>query len=486
MSHPAPDTLVAFLQGELAPADVVPLEEHLLTCPECVLALDQLGSAESDTFLSRLRSMHDDGPSSGPTQVGSLPARAPEKTSGTEKLKPRPAPPPKASALKSGRAYRWVWITGVLTASAYLSLCFGSLLSSKRTPGVTPDPLPQIPTKQTLPSLTELIGQAQASLAADEIKHADERLKLAHQHLSDPTVTAAQRGKVYLLTGYVRQRLSKLDDAVAMFARVLELPGDSDDHAAAAFRLGKLALERSQFDKADVLLKRAADWQERRQTKGLALWEVRLAQADVFAAQKRYAQAETFYEEVVELLQPFDAQTHREVEAKLLRLEFAQEKWLAAETRSLAMVEDLRRDHGPEAEKVLKAEETLLDLYLRKGDAGSAEPIRRRHLAVRTQQLGTDHSRVQELAESLVRCYLEQGKGAEAERALAAHPLVKNSALLGRAFALQKKYVAAEPLLLASYRADPRTETRQWLVELYDAWGKPEEAKKRRGTVNGS
>jgi eukaryotic-like serine/threonine-protein kinase len=65
--------------------------------------------------------------------------------------------------------------------------------------------------------------------------------------------------------------------------------------------------------------------------------------------------------------------------------------------------------------------------------------------------------------------------------------------LLGASLAGQKKYVEAEPLLLSGYRgmeqrmseAGPQNayhldRARQWIVDLYQAWGKPEAAARWR------
>ncbi len=63
------------------------------------------------------------------------------------------------------------------------------------------------------------------------------------------------------------------------------------------------------------------------------------------------------------------------------------------------------------------------------------------------------------------------------------------ASLLGRSLSGQKKYAAAEPLLLEGVRGmDARKEqiavpdryhlerAREWLVQLYEAWGKPAQA----------
>jgi hypothetical protein len=70
-------------------------------------------------------------------------------------------------------------------------------------------------------------------------------------------------------------------------------------------------------------------------------------------------------------------------------------------------------------------------------------------------------------------------------------------ALLGTALLLQKKYAAAETLLLQGYdglrrkaaKTPPaartcQTETIAWLIKLYDAWGKNDKAEAWRKKLN--
>jgi hypothetical protein len=67
--------------------------------------------------------------------------------------------------------------------------------------------------------------------------------------------------------------------------------------------------------------------------------------------------------------------------------------------------------------------------------------------------------------------------------------------LLGASLAGQKKYAEAEPLLVEGYQALAARKAhidvpdwyhldraREWLVQLYQAWGKPDQAARWRGT----
>ena len=122
-------------------------------------------------------------------------------------------------------------------------------------------------------------------------------------------------------------------------------------------------------------------------------------------------------------------------------------------------------------------------------------------LAGRRQALGSEHPDTIASAADLALAYLCRGKFAESE-SLAREALEFNrkkdpddwqrfraESLLGASLAGQKKYVEAEPLLLEGYRGmamrKDRIEVpdwyhvdraREWIVLLYQAWGKPANA----------
>jgi tetratricopeptide (TPR) repeat protein/tRNA A-37 threonylcarbamoyl transferase component Bud32 len=136
-----------------------------------------------------------------------------------------------------------------------------------------------------------------------------------------------------------------------------------------------------------------------------------------------------------------------------------------------------------------------------RGEPAKAEPLWRRCLAIRQAKLGPEHSDTLDSQTGLGDCLVRQGKGTEAE------PLLRQcwegrrkkepdgwstfeaEALLGAALLGQKKYADAEQLLLQGYEGIrereakiPAFEKRRLteavgrLVELYDAWGKKEQA----------
>jgi tetratricopeptide (TPR) repeat protein len=141
-------------------------------------------------------------------------------------------------------------------------------------------------------------------------------------------------------------------------------------------------------------------------------------------------------------------------------------------------------------------------MYQRQGKYALAETYAAQALAGRTAHaLGSDDPVTMKAAADLALAYLSQGKFAESE------PLAREAvefdrkkqpddwqrfraeSLLGASLAGQKKYAEAEPLLLEGYqgmlaRKGPDCSPgryhldrgREWIVQLYQAWGKPEKA----------
>ncbi len=140
-------------------------------------------------------------------------------------------------------------------------------------------------------------------------------------------------------------------------------------------------------------------------------------------------------------------------------------------------------------------------MYQRQGKYALAETYAAQALAGRRHALGSEHPDTMVSAADLALAYLSQGKFAESE------PLAREAvefdrkkqpddwqrfraeSLLGASLAGQKKYAEAEPLLLEGYQGMVARKdriavpdryhldrAREWIVQLYQAWGKPEKA----------
>jgi hypothetical protein len=147
----------------------------------------------------------------------------------------------------------------------------------------------------------------------------------------------------------------------------------------------------------------------------------------------------------------------------------------------------------------------LTTCYERMGQPARAEPLHRELADFWKQQAGADSPQYAGQLAALGDNLLQQKKPGEAEPVLReclairakkepdAWTAFNTKSMLGGALLGQQKYADAEPLLLQTYegmkqRADmiPKdgrarvTEALARLVQLYDAWGKPDEAAKWR------
>ena len=156
---------------------------------------------------------------------------------------------------------------------------------------------------------------------------------------------------------------------------------------------------------------------------------------------------------------------------------------------------------GPEHPDTLSTLSAVAKMYQQWRKYALAENYAAQALAGRRHALGSGNVYTMVSAEDLALAYLSQGQSAEAEP-LAHEALEFNQkegsedwdrfraeSLLGASLAGQKKYAEAEPLLLEGYKGMEAQKdqvsmsnwynldlTRDWLVELYRAWGRPKKA----------
>ena len=179
-----------------------------------------------------------------------------------------------------------------------------------------------------------------------------------------------------------------------------------------------------------------------------------------------------------------------------LRGEYAQ-----AETLSKQTLEIQRRVLGPEHSSTLSTLSDVASMYQRQGKYSLAGTYAAQVLAGRRHAFGSEQQETMSAAADLALAYLSQGKFAESVPL--AHEAVETDrriqpegweqfraeSLLGASLAGQKKYVEAEPLLLEGYQGMlarkihidvpdvyPLKLAHQWLVQLYETWGKPDKA----------
>ena len=168
---------------------------------------------------------------------------------------------------------------------------------------------------------------------------------------------------------------------------------------------------------------------------------------------------------------------------------------------------------GPEKPLTLAILSELASLHQKQGKYALAEKYAAQAFAGRRHALGFQHPNTMASAADLALADVSQGKFAEAEplarEALETEQTVQPDAwqryrvasLLGASLVGEKKYAEAEPLLLEGYQGMAARKdrigvpdwyqvdrARVWLVQLYQAWGKPAQAaewrKKSRSAVS--
>jgi tetratricopeptide (TPR) repeat protein len=162
-----------------------------------------------------------------------------------------------------------------------------------------------------------------------------------------------------------------------------------------------------------------------------------------------------------------------------------------------------RQKLGAEHQHTLYGLSALARMYAQAEEFDDAVPLYRELLDVQSRKLPADHTdRVNTLA-SLGQSLLDAGQTIDAEPVLReclairekkqpdAWTTFHTKSMLGGTLVAQKKYADAEPLLLTAYEGMKErdigqrarshfTEVMECLVQLYDAWGKPDEAAKWR------
>jgi eukaryotic-like serine/threonine-protein kinase len=224
--------------------------------------------------------------------------------------------------------------------------------------------------------------------------------------------------------------------------------------------------------------------------------------AESYFSQGKYADAEALDTRTLEIRRRKLGPEHPNTLSSMnnLALVYRQEgKYAQAEALLNRTLEIKRRVLGPEHPNTLNTLSGLAHMYQRKGQYESAETYAAQALAGRRHALGSEHTDTMASAADLALAYVSQGKFSESEP-LAREVLEFNrkkqpddsqrfraESLLGASLAGQKKYAEAEPLLLEGYqgmlaRKDRMDvpewyhldRAREWLTQLYRAWGKPE------------
>jgi tetratricopeptide (TPR) repeat protein len=226
--------------------------------------------------------------------------------------------------------------------------------------------------------------------------------------------------------------------------------------------------------------------------------------AEVYDDEGKYAQAEALLNQTLEMQRRVLGAEHPRTLASMRDLAYTYSsggKYALAEALFRQALEIRRRVLGPEHPDTLYTLTDMASMYQREGKYSLAEAHAAQALAGQRHALGPEHPDPIDSATELALADQSQGKFAEAE------PLAREAveydrrkrpddwqrfhaeSLLGASVAGQKKYTEAEPWLLEGFRGMVARKdriaipdryhldrAREWLVQLYDAWGKPGKA----------
>jgi len=227
--------------------------------------------------------------------------------------------------------------------------------------------------------------------------------------------------------------------------------------------------------------------------------------ANVYASEGKYAQAEALHSQTLEIRRRAVGPEHPDtlISMESLADDYEYEgKHPQAEALLSRTLETERRVLPPEHPDILFVLADLGQMYQRQGKYDLAENYAEQVLAARRRVLGTENPDTVAAEADLALVYLAQGKFAASEpvarQALETEKKkiqpdnwqrYRAASLLGASLSGEKNYADAEPLLLEGYQGMLALKDRidvpdryhlelahQWLVQLYQAWGKPDKA----------
>jgi eukaryotic-like serine/threonine-protein kinase len=277
-----------------------------------------------------------------------------------------------------------------------------------------------------------------------------------------------------------------------------EMVGSMNDLANAYYSEGKFAQAEALYSEA-LELRRRSVGPEHRNTLGTSQ-----NLANVYEAEGKYARAEALLSNTLEIERRVLGAEHPDTLVcahNLAVIWQLQGKYAQAEPLFLKTLETGKRVLGEEHSFTLATVAALSEMYLYESKYSQAETYAAQALKGQRHAFGSESPDTINSATDLALAYVFQGKFSESEPlAREAVQFYENKqpdqwnrfyaeSLLGISLAGQKKYRDAEPLLLKGYQGMLARQDRisvpdrfymdrgrEWLVELYSAWGKPHKA----------
>jgi tetratricopeptide (TPR) repeat protein len=226
--------------------------------------------------------------------------------------------------------------------------------------------------------------------------------------------------------------------------------------------------------------------------------------AVVYFFEGKFAQAETLARQILDTQRRVLGPEHHDTVWSMNNVAlycYVQGKYAQAAPLYREVVEIVRRQWGPESTGTLGFTTNLADVYRAEGKYAQSEALYAQTLAIYRRTIGSEKQATLDTMVELALTYYLQKKFAPSE-ALAREALETDrqkrpddwqrffaASMLGASLAGQQKYAEAEPLLLEGYGGiDARKgqmgiqdhayldRARDWTVQLYQAWGKPQKA----------
>ena len=331
------------------------------------------------------------------------------------------------------------------------------------------------------------------------------QMELGHEHL-DTADSLLKVGGLLAVQGNV-------DGAEEMFGRSLEIRRKllGENHAEVAVvltRMGALYRDFNRAEEAETVLRQALEIQRRKGEETLQVAEVKNHLAVLAANQDDYAAAEELLQDALRIRRRELGDDHVLVAEGLVNLAVIAEgrgDWRKAERVYREAADSLRRLYKGDNELVAATLVNLAMLLGEHGDAGEAERLFREALEIDRRQLGEDHPFVAQDLLNFGRFLVEHDRPEAAEPLLAEAVSIYERALgssdwhtatawqlhghclgvLGRFEEGEEELLAGLEVLEQAFGSEhTRTiKARARLAELYESWGRPEQAAAQRALL---
>lgn len=365
-------------------------------------------------------------------------------------------------------------------------------------------------------AVRQTIGKTYMQLGeyAEAARHLERVRQLHRDHLrqDDPVAlrSMAVLGWVYMCQSRYEEAEALLLKTAAIMQRVLG--NEHPDTLGAMNTLALLYRNKGHYQQAEALYLDILD------TGTQVLGREHLSTlnymhnlASLYDELGRYQEAEVLYAKVLEAKKRRFGEDHPDTLRSMNNLALLyqrQGRYRQAEELYIRSASTMKRVLGEEHPDTLRPMSNLARLYASQGRYQEAESAHRKILEVRKRVLGEEHPDTLSSMNDLANLYSRQGRYEEAEplytevleiqkRVLAEdHPDTLGSACnLASLYCHQGRYEKAEPLYLKTVEARERVlgkdhpdtvKTMDLLVALYEAWDKPDEAKKWRARLSES